>query len=559
MIRSKGLGRLLSAGVTALILAACSVAEPPVAPTQLSSFDGRAANGFDGAVFACKAGGPAGTYSFHVEKSGGGNSWFPYGQDATVNFDGTNMVCAHMWSPLDVATWGPGVTGTVTVTETALPTGVVVDYIQVWDSRNQVFLSPVVTGSNSVTITVNATNNLYYAKYYNKLTPPTPSANCVAISAVQGVAITPVTVSGSGGAGGPYTFSATGLPDGLTMSSSGTISGTPTVSGTFSYTVTVTDKDGTVGSGGTCSVTVSQPPSASCVAVTAMQGVAITPVTLVGSGGAGGPYTFAATGLPAGLTLSTSGVLSGTPTVSGSFSYTVTVTDKDGNVGSGGICSVTVSERPRVSASCVAINAVQGVSITPVTLVGSGGAGGPYTFSATGLPAGLTLSTDGVLSGTPTVSGSFSYTVTVTDKDGNTGSGGTCSVTVTPPPPKFAGETAVGAGYRYPNTSNWFMYSPYKTTKIDLIAGQHYDAGDIYMSRTSTSTIIRIVLQNGFQWDNVAENLKIQPFNSAPTDYVQPGSFAYKYTVSGNTVTVTISGTSAKFYGIHGDVLRPLP
>ena len=55
------------------------------------------------------------------------------------------------------------------------------------------------------------------------------------INAVQGVAITPVTMTASGGTGTGYTFSATGLPAGLTMSSSGTISGTPTVSGTFPY------------------------------------------------------------------------------------------------------------------------------------------------------------------------------------------------------------------------------------------------------------------------------------------------------------------------------------
>src|SRR5262249_39874358 len=40
------------------------------------------------------------------------------------------------------------------------------------------------------------------------------------------------------------------------------------------------------------------PPSANCTAIIAVQGVAITPVTLVGSGGTGGPYTFTATGLP---------------------------------------------------------------------------------------------------------------------------------------------------------------------------------------------------------------------------------------------------------------------
>ena len=256
---------------------------------------------------------------------------------------------------------------------------------------------------------------------------PPPSATCISITAVNGTPITPVTMVGTGGNGGPYTFSATGLPTGLTMSTTGTISGTPTVTGTFNYTVTVKDKDGNAGTVN-CSVVVNPRPSANCITINAIQNVAITPVTMVGSGGNGGPYTFSATGLPTGLTMSTTGTISGTPTVTGTFNYTVTVKDKDGNAGTVN-CSVVVNPRP--SANCITINAIQNVAITPVTMVGSGGNGGPYTFSATGLPTGLTMSTTGTISGTPTVSGTFNYTVTVKDKDGNAGSVN-CSVVVNP-------------------------------------------------------------------------------------------------------------------------------
>jgi len=171
-----------------------------------------------------------------------------------------------------------------------------------------------------------------------------PSANCVTINAVQGVAITPVTMVGSGGCGGPYTFSAVGLPASLTMSSSGTISGTPTVSGSFTYTVTVKDNCGNAGTVN-CSVTVNPPPTANCVTINAVQGVAITPVTMVASGGCGGPYTFSASLLPAVLTMSSSGTISGTPTVSGTFTYTVTIKDGCGNTGTIS-CSVTVKPPP---------------------------------------------------------------------------------------------------------------------------------------------------------------------------------------------------------------------
>jgi hypothetical protein len=140
---------------------------------------------------------------------------------------------------------------------------------------------------------------------------------------------------------------------------------------------------------------------------------------------------------------------------------------------------------------------------------------------------------------------------------------------------QYSNETATGAGIRYPNTSNWFMYTPYTTSKVDLIAGQVYDAGDIYFTRTgngaSARTIITITLGTGFRWANVAEVLKIQPFSRAPTTYVEPGTFQYKFTApnisnvagatvafSGQTVTVSLPG-QVNFYGIHGAVQRLLP
>ncbi len=89
-------------------------------------------------------------------------------------------------------------------------------------------------------------------------------------------------------------------------------------------------------------------------------------------------------------------------------------------------CTPAVAIR---TASCVTISASQFVAITPATLIGAGGAGSPYTFTATGLPAGLTISSAGVISSTPTVSGTFNYTVTIKDKNGNPGTLN-CSITV---------------------------------------------------------------------------------------------------------------------------------
>ena len=231
----------------------------------------------------------------------------------------------------------------------------------------------------------------------------------------------------------PYTFAITGgsLPAGLTLNAvTGAITGTPTASGTFSFTATVTDSSYIGTSVGiatvNCSITITAAPTATCVVINAIQGVAITPVTMVGTGGAGGPYTFSATGLPAGLTMSTSGTISGTPTVIRHLRLHRHVKDKNGNTGTVN-CSVTVVSP--ISRDCVTINASR-ASPYPGDAVGTGGAGGPYTFFTHDLPAGLTLSSTGTISGTPMVNGTFPYTVTITDKAGNTGSL-TCSLTIT--------------------------------------------------------------------------------------------------------------------------------
>lgn len=61
----------------------------------------------------------------------------------------------------------------------------------------------------------------------------------------NGAVYTPITFTATGGAfTPPYTWSATGLPDGLNLSADGTLSGTPDQSGTFVFTLTLTDSLG---------------------------------------------------------------------------------------------------------------------------------------------------------------------------------------------------------------------------------------------------------------------------------------------------------------------------
>ncbi|MCD0278310.1 putative Ig domain-containing protein [Xanthomonas melonis] len=227
----------------------------------------------------------------------------------------------------------------------------------------------------------------------------------------------------------PYSFAITAgaLPAGLTLSSTGVLSGTPTASGAFNFTVTATDS-GTPTSGSRAyTLTVAGPtvtlPATALPAGTAGQAYAsaINPAT-----GGIAPYTYAITAgaLPAGMTFSAStGALNGTPTIVGTFNFSVTATDSTGGTPSQATRSYSLSiAAPQVVIAPTTVPAATRGTAYSQALSASGGTA-PYTYALSGgvLPAGLTLASTGNLSGTATVEGTFNFTVEATDANGFTG------------------------------------------------------------------------------------------------------------------------------------------
>ena len=139
---------------------------------------------------------------------------------------------------------------------------------------------------------------------------------------------------------GSLSYSASGLPTGLSINSStGVISGTASTAGTYDVTLTGTDSTGpsgsatftwTVGSTVANTVTVTNPGSQSGTA-----GTAASLQISASDSASGQTLTYGASGLPAGLSISSStGLISGTPTTAGTSDVTVTATDTTGASGS---------------------------------------------------------------------------------------------------------------------------------------------------------------------------------------------------------------------------------
>jgi len=244
------------------------------------------------------------------------------------------------------------------------------------------------------------------------IAPPTLPAGAIGTAYSQ-------TLSTSGGtAPYGYVISAGVAPTGLTLTTGGVLSGTPTVAGNFAFTVSVTDAHG-FGTAQAYTLSIAS-PTLTIAPPTLPAGAIGTAYsqTLSASGGTA-PYSYAisAGALPTGLTLTAGGALSGTPTVAGSFAFTVTATDSTAGVAAQASRSYTLSiASPTLTITPPTLPAGIAGTAYSQTLSASGGtAPYSYTISAGALPAGLTLTTGGVLSGTPTVAGSFAFTVTATD------------------------------------------------------------------------------------------------------------------------------------------------
>ena len=161
------------------------------------------------------------------------------------------------------------------------------------------------------------------------------------------------------------------------------------------------------------------------------------PTTTLGATDGTTPYTWTLTSgsLPPGLALAaTTGVISGVPTSDGSYTFTLQVTDSD-NPPRRATKSLTITvnpNKPKITTEFMTYGTV--AHPYPTSTLSATGGLTPYTWGLAGgsaLPPGLSLSSAGVVSGTPLAAGTFAVTLTATDARGRSASK-TLSIAVNP-------------------------------------------------------------------------------------------------------------------------------
>jgi PKD repeat protein len=362
----------------------------------------------------------------------------------------------------------------ISYSATGLPAG-----LNVNTSTGLISGTPTTAGTYSVTISATNSSGTGSATLTLTIKPPPPviTSATTASGTVCSAFSYQITATNN-----PTSYNATPLPAGLTVNTStGLISGTPTASGTFTVTISATNAGGT--GSATLSITISPPPTpviTSATSATGTVGVAFTPYQIVATNC---PTSYNAAGLAPGLSVNTStGVISGTPTAAGTYSVTISATNS-GGTGTATL-TITINPPPPVITSPTTATGNVGTAFTyQITATNN-----PTSFNATGLPPGLTVNTStGVISGTPTTTGTYSVTISATNVSG-TGSA-TLTITIKPAPPVITSSSTASG-----NTCSAFSYtitatnSPTSYNATPLAAGLTVNTSTGVISGTPTAT-----------------------------------------------------------------------
>ena len=364
------------------------------------------------------------------------------------------------------------------------------------------------------------------------------------------------TFTASGGNGGPYTYSITGSTPGLTLNTStGVLSGAPTSATTYNFTIGVSDGSQLTPAftPRSYSITVYPALSINPTSIPSADVQVNYSATFTASGGSGTGYSYAISTPPPGLSINAStGVLSGAPSSSGSFSFTVTARDSAGFTGTSATVTLAVNTALTLSPSTLTSGQV-GTGYSQA-FTANGGSGG-YSYMLVGTPPpGLGLNSN-VLSGTPTSSGTFSFSITARDSLGGNVTN-SYSLAVANPPivvqPTTIATGQVGVSYSQPFTASGGNGGPYAYSITGgSLFGLSFNAGTATLggiptssgssSITISATDGQLTGQRSYTFTVAPPGLTLTP--STVANGIVGVKYSQTFTVSGGVGTYTFTLT----------------
>ena len=374
-----------------------------------------------------------GTFNYSIPLTGGCSSVSATG---TITVTAANIAGTASSTPTlcistaltDITHTSIGATGIGTAT--GLPAGVTAAW-----SSNTITISgtPTATGTFNYSIplmggcgSVNATGTITVAAVNTVSAASSTPTQCISTALTTSITHTTTGATGIG--------TATGLPAGVSAvfaSNTITISGTPTATGTFNYSIPLTGGCGSVSATGTITVTAANTVTAASSTPTLCISTALTDITHTTTEATG---IGTATGLPAGVSAafaSNTITMSGTPSASGTFNYSIPLTGGCGNVNATGTITVTPANIAGTASSNPSLQVNTSLTNITITTTGATGISNDAVSGASGLPAGVSATWAGniiTISGTPSASGIFTYIIPLTGGCGTVNATGTITV-----------------------------------------------------------------------------------------------------------------------------------
>ena len=255
-------------------------------------------------------------------------------------------------------------------------------------------------------------------------TPLAPVAPVVAPASISGAAGKPLSFTVSASAANPLGYAMLGAPAGMSIAATGVVSWPAPIAGT--YAVTMVARDSVSGLSGQAVYAISIAPVAPpVVAAGAITGKVGTALAFNVGVTAANPVSYALSGAPAGMAISSAGLVSWAAPVAGTYAVTVTATDSKTGLSGKGLYTVAIAAPLAPVVTAASISGKPGVALSfAVTAV----APNPLAYSLSGAPAGMAISAAGIVSWANPVAGT--YSVTVIARDSKTGLAGQAVATV---------------------------------------------------------------------------------------------------------------------------------